>query len=79
MFPGEKKKILAPGVFAIRKILNLPVIPVTHNSGEYWHNKKFLKTQGTINVKIFPELKSQDKEVFFNELKDCFYYKKSNQ
>ena len=79
LLPGEKKELLAPGVFAIRKILNLPVIPVTHNSGEYWHNKKFLKTQGTIHVKIFPELKSKDKEVFFNELKDCFYCKKSSQ
>ena len=60
----EKKDLLTPGVFAIKKKLNLPVIPVTHNSGEYWHNKKFLKTQGTIQVNIFPELKSLDKEVF---------------
>ena len=79
LLPGEKKKLLAPGVFAIRKMLNLPVIPVKHNSGEYWHNKKFLKTQGTIRVDIFPELKSQDKETFFNELKNCFYSKNSNQ
>ena len=79
LLPGEKKKLLAPGVFAIRKMLNLPVIPVKHNSGEYWHNKKFLKTQGTIRVDIFPELKSLDKETFFNELKNCFYCKNSNQ
>ena len=79
LLPGEKKKLLAPGVFAIKKMLNLPVIPVKHNSGEYWHNKKFLKTQGTIRVDIFPELKSLDKETFFNELKDCFYCKNANQ
>ena len=79
LLPGEKKKLLAPGVFAIRKMLNLPVIPVKHNSGEYWHNKKFLKTQGTIRVDIFPELKSLDKETFFNELKNYFYSKNSNQ
>jgi len=78
LLPGEKKEALTPGVFAIKKKLKLPVIPVTHNSGEYWHNKKYLKTQGTIQVKIFPELKSLDKEVFFNELKDHFYSKKSN-
>ena len=30
-------------------------------------------------LRIFPELKSKDKEVFFNELKDCFYCKKSSQ
>ena len=78
LLPGEKKELLAPGVFAIKKKLNLPVIPVTHNSGEYWHNKKFFKTPGTIQVNIFPELKSIDKEVFFNELKDCFYCEKSN-
>ena len=78
LLPGEKKEVLTPGVFAIKKKLKLPVIPVTHNSGEYWHNKKFLKTQGTIRVNIFPELKSLDKEVFFNELKERFYSKKSN-
>ncbi len=78
LLPGEKKELLAPGVFAIKKKLNLPVIPVTHNSGEYWHNKKFFKTQGTIQVNIFPELKSVDKEVFFDKLKDYFYCKKTN-
>ncbi len=78
LLPGEKKELLTPGVFAIKKQLNLPVIPVKHNSGEYWHNKKFLKTQGTIQVNIFPELKSLDKEVFLNELKKRFYSKKSN-
>ena len=78
LLPGEKRELLAPGVFAIKKKLNLPVFPVKHNSGEYWHNKKFLKTQGTIRVNIFPELKSLDKEVFFNELKKRFYSKKSN-
>jgi 1-acyl-sn-glycerol-3-phosphate acyltransferase len=78
MLPGEKKDLLTSGVFAIKKNLNLPVIPVKHNSGEYWHNKRFLKTQGTIQVSIFPELKSLDKEVFLNELKMHFYSKKSN-
>ena len=78
LLPGEKRELLAPGVFAIKKRLNLPVIPVKHNSGEYWHNKKFLKTQGTIRVNIFPELKSLDKEVFLNELKKRFYSKKPN-
>lgn len=78
LHPGEKKESLTPGVFAIKKNLNLPVIPVTHNSGEYWHNKKFLKTQGIIQVNIFPELKSLNKKVFFTELKDYFYCKKIN-
>ena len=76
--PDEKKELLTPGVFAIKKILNLPVFPVTHNSGEYWHNKKFLKTQGTIQVNIFPELKSLDKKFFFDQLKKNFYCKKPN-
>ncbi len=78
LLPGEKKELLAPGVFAIKKKLNLTVIPVIHNSGKYWHNKKFMKTQGTIQVNIFPELKSEDKQVFFDELKDYFYCKNPN-
>ena len=78
LLPGEKKKFLTPGVFAIKKKLNLPVIPVRHNSGEFWRNKKFFKTQGTIHVNVFPEIKSLDKEIFFDELKNYFYCKNSN-
>ncbi len=78
LLPGEKKKLLTPGVFAIKKKLDLPIIPVVHNSGEYWHNKKFLKTQGSIQMNIFPELKTQDKKTFFNELKNYFYCENSN-
>ena len=78
LLPGEKKKLLTPGVFAIKKKLDLPIIPVVHNSGEYWHNKKFLKTQGSIQINIFPELKTQDKKTFFNELKNYFYCENSN-
>ena len=37
--------------------------------------KRFIELhQGTIQVKIFPELKSLNKEAFFDELKDHFYH-----
>ena len=53
----EKKTSLNPGVFAIKKMIQIPIIPVRHNSGEYWYNKKFFKNPGTIKIEIFPEIK----------------------
>ena len=31
---------------------NIPIIPVCHNSGLYWKNKKFIKDRGIVKVKI---------------------------
>ena len=31
---------------------NIPIIPVCHNSGLYWKNKKFIKESGIVKVKI---------------------------
>ena len=35
---------------------NVPIVPICHNSGLYWKNKRFNKESGTIIVKIGPEL-----------------------
>ena len=53
--PGEKNT-LGPGVSALYKTLSIPVVPVTHDSGKYWINKKFAKKKGKIKVKIFPPI-----------------------
>ncbi len=54
--PGEKKE-LNSGVIAVNKILKIPIVPIKHNSGLYWKNKKFIKHKGSIKVKIYPALK----------------------
>ncbi len=39
-----------------------PVVPVAHNSGEYWPKKQFLKKPGTIKIVIGPPLQSKDRK-----------------
>ncbi|WP_187265495.1 lysophospholipid acyltransferase family protein [Reinekea thalattae] len=33
------------------------IVPVTHNSGSFWHNDRFVKTPGTVDVFIHPVVK----------------------
>ena len=60
IFPeGTRTKInengeINTGVFAIHKILKIPILVLKHNAGKYWQNKKFIKKPGTIQIQIFP-------------------------
>ena len=38
-----------PGVFAVYKALDLPVVPVALNSGLFWPKQSFKKKSGIIN------------------------------
>ncbi len=58
----DKIAKINPGFFAIHKLTKIPILPVIHNSGRFWINKKFIKKNGKINVKIFPLLKSNYKK-----------------
>ncbi|MEX2320506.1 MAG: hypothetical protein WD668_04065, partial [Saccharospirillum sp.] len=40
----------------LAKEAGVPLIPVTHNSGDYWLNKRFVKLPGTIDVIIHPKI-----------------------
>ena len=53
----NKKVELNLGFFAIHKMTGLPILPLVHNSGVFWKNKKFNKTRGDINIKILPMIK----------------------
>ena len=48
---------------------NIPILPICHNSGKYWENKKFIKKSGLINVRIGPLFKGDDPKVLTNEVK----------
>ena len=45
-----------PGIAALAKSLNLPVVPVAHNSGSYWLTPGPEKIPGTIKMEVFPPL-----------------------
>ena len=55
--PRKKVKINS-GFFAIHKMTGVPVLPVVHNSGEFWLNKRFTKITGKIRVVIYPIIKN---------------------
>jgi 1-acyl-sn-glycerol-3-phosphate acyltransferase len=47
---------LLPGVIALARHLNLPIVPVALNSGTLWPRSSFWKKPGVITVQIFPPL-----------------------
>jgi 1-acyl-sn-glycerol-3-phosphate acyltransferase len=49
---------LLPGVVALARHLNLPVVPVALNSGRYWPRSLFGKRPGIITLRIMPPLPS---------------------
>ena len=80
IFPeGTRTKInengqINAGVFAIHKILKIPILVIKHNAGRYWQNKKFVKKPGTIQIQIFPLIKKiNKKEIFVEKIKGLFY------
>ena len=48
----DEKLRYHPGVFAIYKALDLPVVPVALNSGVFWPKQSFTKQAGTIKLEI---------------------------
>ena len=73
--PINKVGNINAGVFAIHKLLKIPVLVVKHNSGKYWRNKKFIKRPGKIKLEIFPIIeKIEKKEVFIETINKLFYY-----
>jgi len=53
--PGEHT-IYHPGVAAIDKAVDAPVIPVALNSGLFWGPKRFIKRPGVVTVEFLPAL-----------------------
>lgn len=49
--PGEEKPFKI-GAAIISKKFNIPIIPITHNAGNFWGKNSFLKKPGTISIII---------------------------
>ena len=59
--PGQRVRYKLGGAILAAKS-GYPVVPVAHNSGEYWPKKQFLKKPGTIKIVIGPPIQSKDRK-----------------
>jgi len=68
--PG-RKLAYRPGVAALYAELDVPVVPVVHNSGLHWPKKSFRKYPGTIIVQFLPPIPpGLERHVFMRRLED---------
>ena len=66
--PGQKRPY-HPGVAALYKQLDLPVVPVALNSGPYWGRRSFSKRAGTILVEFLEPIQpGLERKAFMAEL-----------
>ncbi|MDZ4735549.1 MAG: lysophospholipid acyltransferase family protein [Rhodospirillaceae bacterium] len=53
--PGERRPF-HPGIAALYRRLDLPVVPVALDSGLYWGRRRFVKEPGTITIAFLPAI-----------------------
>jgi 1-acyl-sn-glycerol-3-phosphate acyltransferase len=56
-----------PGVAALYGALDVPCVPITHNSGLYWPRRGFLRLPGKIIVEVLPPIPPGLKRAAFME------------
>jgi len=59
--PGQKVRYKIGGAILAAES-GYPVVPVAHNSGEFWPKKQFLKQPGTIRLVIGPPIQTRDRK-----------------
>ena len=59
--PGRKIRYKLGGAILAAKS-GYPVVPVAHNSGDFWPKKQFLKKPGTIHVVIGPPIQTRGRK-----------------
>ncbi len=72
MRPGQQTDF-HPGIAAMYKYNNVPVVPVILNSGLFWgRNNIGEKTSGVITVEFLPAIEpGRDRKVFMHDLQAC--------
>ncbi len=58
---GETTKIKQGGII-LAKSLKIPIIPITHNAGEFWPKHSFIKYPGTIKVLFGEPINIEEKK-----------------
>ena len=62
------------GVGRIYKALNLPCVPVAHNTGKVWPKNSFMKYPGNIHISFLePVLSGKDNEEFVKDIENKIY------
>lgn len=62
-----------PGIYALYRHLNCPVVPVTLNTGLFWPRKAFIKKPGKIFLTVHPALPlKMDQNAFLDLINDHF-------
>ena len=59
--PGQKVRYKIGGAILAAES-GYPIVPVAHNSGEFWPKKQFLKKPGTIKLVIGPPIQTHDRK-----------------
>lgn len=67
----DKPGVYQPGIVALYRSLNIPVVPAALNSGVLWKRRGFLKYPGTITLQFLPPLQpGLSKEDFMKTLEE---------
>ena len=73
VLPNEKSPF-KKGVGRIYKALNLPCVPVAHNTGKVWPKNSFMKYPGNIHISFLePILSGKDNEEFVKDIENKIY------
>jgi 1-acyl-sn-glycerol-3-phosphate acyltransferase len=68
--PGEHRPY-HPGVAALYRHLDCPVVPVALNSGVFWGRRRFIKRPGRIVVEFLPPIEpGLERKAFLTELRN---------
>jgi 1-acyl-sn-glycerol-3-phosphate acyltransferase len=68
--PGEQRAY-QPGVAALYRHLDCPVVPVALNSGVFWPRRSFVKRPGRIVVEFLPAIEpGLERKAFMSELRN---------
>jgi 1-acyl-sn-glycerol-3-phosphate acyltransferase len=68
--PGDKVPY-QPGVFALYKSLEIPVVPISLDSGSFWPKEGIMKYPGCITVRILPPIPpGLDRKEFISRLEN---------
>ena len=65
---GLKNFSSSCGVLSVKN--NVPVIPICHNSGLFWKNKKFNKEPGIIKIRIGPAIYGENPKSITRDVKN---------
>jgi 1-acyl-sn-glycerol-3-phosphate acyltransferase len=72
--PPGKRVSLHPGIVALSRALQLPVIPASTNSGQHWGKKAFKKYPGILTVTIHPTIsQTTQRHSLLAELESLYY------